>query len=309
MSTNPDPRDRDRNEGTGRPGRAPDRKGNDGPRNRRGDGSGYRSGQTLFIWITGAASLMVVLAFALAWVDSKMLNDINDFKAAGLTDLPADNASPGELVAFADDQGLECFSPQDLASGAGGCDRVLDISRRVNDYETNQSLVWSLIVIVGITLLVSFIMFIHQASSNLRHLRTEGQRFTPGWAVGWFFIPVMNLVQPSRVVRELVQASGSTDTSNPRAWQNASPPGVLLVSTWWTMVVTAFLFGPRGISFFVSREDIDAWAAAGRLLVWSDLYQVIPLVLTVIVVYRIQRAQENRHLLLLTRQTRSARNS
>ena len=301
MPDKPDPRDRDRYQQPGDLMRA----GDSDPRVH----SGYRSGQTLFKWIAGAVGLMVVLAFVLAWVDSRMLNDINDFKAAGLTDLPKNNASPGELLAYADGQGLECNSAQDLAAGAVDCGRVLDIARTVNDYKFDQSLVWSFIVLALIALLISFTMFIHQASSNLRHLRAEGQRFTPGWAVGWFFIPFVNFFKPSRVVRELMQASGSTETADPRAWQNANPAGGRLISTWWTMVVAAILFGPRAISLIVTRGDIDDWAAAGRLLVWSDLFQVIPLVMTVIVVYRIQRAQEIRHLLVLDRQTRSAKNS
>ena len=301
MSTSSDPRDRERNAHR----RSADDRSRDGSRY----DSGYRSGRTLFIWITGTASLMVVLAFVLAWVDSKMLNDINAFGSVGLTDLPRNNANPGELLSFAADQGFQCDTAQDLAAGTGDCRRVLEIARTVNDYKSDQSLVWSFVVLSVITLLVSFTMFIHQASSNLRHLRAEGQRFTPGWAVGWFFIPIMNFVQPSRVVRELVQASGSSETADPRAWQNVSSPDASLVSTWWTMVVAAVLFGPRGISLFVTRGDIDGWAAAGRLLMWSDLFQVIPLVLTVIVVYRIQRAQEVRHLLVQGRQTRTVKNS
>ena len=56
-------------------------------------------------------------------------------------------------------------------------------------------------------------------------------------------------------------------------------------------------------------DSIDDWAGVGRLLVWSDLFQVVPLILTVIVVYRLQRAQEIRHQLVMSRQSRPARNS
>jgi hypothetical protein len=71
----------------------------------------------------------------------------------------------------------------------------------------------------------------------------------------------------------------------------------------------AVLFGPRGISLFVGRGNIEDWAAAGRLLVLSDLFQVLPLVLTVIVIFRLQRAQEIRHQIMLARRSRVAGNS
>jgi hypothetical protein len=271
------------------------------------DQPGYNSGRTMFIIITGIVSVMVVLALALTWVDSKMLNEINDYKAAGLTDLPSNNANPEELLEFANEVGIECVSIESLFSGNGACGDVLEVARTVNDYKSEHSIIWAFIVISGITLVVTFTMFIHNASSNLEHLRIAGQKFTPGWSVGWFFVPFMNLYKPTRVVRELSTASGSTDTRNPRAWQNAESQEGMFISSWWTLVIFAILFGPRGISLFVGRENIEDWAAAGRLLVWSDLFQVLPLVLTVIVVFRLQRAQEIRHQLMLARRSRAAR--
>ena len=76
------------------------------------DQPGYHSGRTMFIVITGIVSVMAVLALALAWVDSTMLNEINDYKSAGLTDLPANNADPDELLEFANEVGIECLSIQ-----------------------------------------------------------------------------------------------------------------------------------------------------------------------------------------------------
>jgi len=273
------------------------------------DQPGYRSGRTLFMAIAGIVSVMVILALALAWVDSRMLNEINDYKSAGLTILPSNAANPEELLDFAATEGFACDSIEDLFSGTGSCANVLDIAKTVNDYKSDQSVIWACIFFATIALIVAFTMFIHQASSNLKHLRTEGQKFTPGWAVGWFFIPLMNLYKPIGIVRELVKASGATDTKNPAAWQNGNPPDGLMISSWWTLVIFAILFGPRGIAVFVGRDNISDWAAAGRLLVWSDLFQVLPLVLTVIVVFRLQRAQEIRRQLVLARQTRAGNNS
>ncbi|MFP6593820.1 MAG: DUF4328 domain-containing protein [Dehalococcoidia bacterium] len=273
------------------------------------DQPGYNSGRTMFIVITGIVSVMVVLALVLAWVDSKMLNEINGYKSAGLTDLPSNNANPEELLEFADKVGIECVSIEDLFSGTGACGDVLDVARTVNDYKSDHSVIWASVSIFGIALVVTFTMFIHQASSNLRHLRIAGQKFTPGWAVGWFFIPFMNIYKPTRIVGELAKASRSTDTKNPRAWQNANSQDGKFISSWWTLVIMAVLFGPRGISLFVGRGNIEDWAAAGRLLVLSDLFQVLPLVLTVIVIFRLQRAQEIRHQIMLARRSRVAGNS
>jgi|TARA_B110000263_G_C15273162_1_gene494509 hypothetical protein len=269
----------------------------------------YQSGATLFRALAGIVALMMILSLALAWVDSKMLNVINDYKSSGLTNLPSNSANTQELLSFADEQAIECESIEDLVAETTACSTLVDIARTMNDYRLNRSLVWSFILLSNIALIITFALFIHRASSNLQHLRIAGQKYTPGWVVGWFFIPIMNLVKPTRIVRELAQASGSSDTKNRRAWQNARTSDGKIITSWWTFVIAAILFGPRGIGFFVGREDIGDWAEAGRLLVLSDLFQVLPLGLTVIVVYRLHRAQEIRHNLVLARRKRSENNS
>src|SRR5205809_7873998 len=47
----------------------------------------------------------------------------------------------------------------------------------------------------------------HRAQANARALTHDGTEFTPGWAVGWWFIPIANLFKPFQTVRELWKAS------------------------------------------------------------------------------------------------------
>lgn len=46
-------------------------------------------------------------------------------------------------------------------------------------------------------------MWIHRAHANLFAAGLTGLEFTPGWSIGWFFIPFANLVMPYRAMREL----------------------------------------------------------------------------------------------------------
>ncbi|MDA1257403.1 MAG: DUF4328 domain-containing protein [Chloroflexi bacterium] len=264
---------------------------------------GYESGRTLVLWIAGFAGLLIVLSLALTWVDSTNLNDIDGYRSAGLTDLPDANSGVEQLLEFAAGQGLDCPSAQALAAGLSDCSTVLEISRTINDHDTASAVIWGLMILGTIALLFPLTRFTYQANANLRHLRLTGQRFTPGWAAGWFFIPFANFIQPARVYRELVRASGSTETSGAPTWQNTSPPDVQIVGFWWPLVVIAIFFGPSGISLFVSHGDIDGWSQAAQMLVWADLFQVFPLALTVVVVYRLQRAQEIRRQLVRAGQT------
>ena len=67
-------------------------------------------------------------------------------------------------------------------------------------------------------LIITFLMWLHRASSNLASLGYINQRFSPGWAVGWWFIPFMNILRPfepislfhnvSATLGELVSTNG-----------------------------------------------------------------------------------------------------
>ncbi|UCC95406.1 MAG: DUF4328 domain-containing protein, partial [Candidatus Omnitrophota bacterium] len=93
--------------------------------------------------------------------------------------------------------------------------------------------------IIGILQSISFIlafvfllMWMHRAHKVLPSLNVQNLKYSPGWAVGGFFVPFLNLVRPYQVMREIWQASTTrVDAANGSSWKNikASP----LVGNWW----------------------------------------------------------------------------
>lgn len=88
-------------------------------------------------------------------------------------------------------------------------------------------------VVVGggftLAFLVSVIlvaMWIHRGHRNLHEYGLDGLEFTPGWAVGWYFIPFANLVKPFQAMRELWNASTGAGESF-----SSDAPGFM--NAWW----------------------------------------------------------------------------
>lgn len=54
---------------------------------------------------------------------------------------------------------------------------------------------------------VFFLIWIYRVHRNLPALGVRRPRFSPRWAVGWFFVPILNLFRPYDVVRELWKES------------------------------------------------------------------------------------------------------
>ena len=67
-----------------------------------------------------------------------------------------------------------------------------------------SALGWAILMIPGILL---FCVWIRRANVNADALVASGMEFTPGWAVGWFFVPFANLYKPYQAMAEIYRAS------------------------------------------------------------------------------------------------------
>jgi hypothetical protein len=99
-------------------------------------------------------------------------------------------------------------------------------------------------VLVLIGTIVCFTRWEHRVARNAK-LLDGGFTYSPAWAVGWWFVPVANLVLPYRVIGELWRAS---------ARGAAAAPGYL--GAWWGCLVGSVLLG--NLAGRVSAEATSA---------------------------------------------------
>lgn len=79
-----------------------------------------------------------------------------------------------------------------------------------------------LTILVSILSAVFFCVWVHRASTNAWAFQRYPMSITPGWAVGWFFVPIASLWKPLQAIREVWNASSA------EAWGSSG-----LVSGWW----------------------------------------------------------------------------
>lgn len=91
----------------------------------------------------------------------------------------------------------------------------------------------TLLYIIGGACILTWIC---HANRNARAIGTLEMEVTPGWAVGWFFVPFLNLFMPFRAVREIWAASRSALPSEP-------PPPMGLLPGWWLAWIATNLTG------------------------------------------------------------------
>ena len=139
---------------------------------------------------------------------------------------------------------------------------------------------------------IAFIEWLYQSRINLRAFGVRRLRFPRGWALAAFLVPVLNLVRPYQVVREVWKASDPR-TGDPFAWSR-SPTGWLL-PLWWSAFVAWIVLTPLGAGMALGvGSDPERLHVARAVTTAADLAAAAGLSLAYFVVAHVSAAQERK---------------
>jgi Domain of unknown function (DUF4328) len=142
-----------------------------------------------------------------------------------------------------------------------------------------SSLLWLLAFLAtGIVWLV----WQHRAQSNARDLTAGGTSVTPGWAVGWWFVPFANFVKPLQAMHELWQASAGGTT-----WSEQRVSPVLVA--WWLSWLGFNLSGLFALN--PDTTNVDSLLRADRIHVVTMGLGIVAAGLAIVVVRSIVTRQ------------------
>lgn len=118
--------------------------------------------------------------------------------------------------------------------------------------------------------LVIFVLagiWIYRASANLRSFGASGLPTSPGWAVGWYFIPFANLIKPFQAMDEIWRASAA-----PLQWEQVATPPLLRL--WWALWLINGILGNITLRVSMHADELTALLNANSLQIASDLTSI-----------------------------------
>jgi Domain of unknown function (DUF4328) len=127
--------------------------------------------------------------------------------------------------------------------------------------------------------IVLFLVWIYRAARNVRALGRKGMTITPGWCVGWFFVPIAMLFMPYRAMREIAVTSDAEGKGQTPAF----------VLGWWLLFLgDRILSMVRGV--VLDHADLATHIA---FEVANDIVATAALVALFLTVRFISRGQEH----------------
>ena len=131
--------------------------------------------------------------------------------------------------------------------------------------------------------------WIHRANYNARQLGAADLHFTPGWAIGWYFVPIAWFWKPYQAMTEIWRAS-----RNPSDWrgETVSP----LLPWWWVLWIVPF-WGIGIVDGVVGRNLDEAGAETLEAAIGlADWILDIPLILVLLaIIGAVHRMQMDHH--------------
>lgn len=148
--------------------------------------------------------------------------------------------------------------------------------------------------LIGILYLIVFVVsgflilrWIHRANYNARQLGAENMKFSPGWSIGYYFIPILTLWKPYQAMKEIWKAS-----KEPSDWVSQGISGILPL--WWFLWLVSNFLGQAIFRLSMRAEEIQELMSLNIVTQISDVLD-IPLALVFLaIVNRIHSMQASR---------------
>ena len=144
-----------------------------------------------------------------------------------------------------------------------------------------------------VAVIVLFIVWFHRAYSNLHALGAGYLRWGKGWAIGAWFVPILNLWRPKQIANDIWR--GSDPNAPPEqgsAWRERDVPAVF--QWWWgAFLVSQWIGNAAGRTVWTADTPTEL-ARSAALHVVANAIDILAALLAIAVVRRTTARQDER---------------
>lgn len=153
--------------------------------------------------------------------------------------------------------------------------------------DTRQALVGGAQFILFVIGGVLCLRWIHRMAYNAR-IKARVMQFTPGWSVGWYFIPIAYWWKPFQAMKEIWEKS--VEQAGPEGREAAR-----LLGTWWTLWIIESILGNASFRMTMGAAGIERVLAANFVTLLSDVVDIPLCIVFILMIRRLTAMQEYAH--------------
>jgi len=151
--------------------------------------------------------------------------------------------------------------------------------------DSRQKAISILYLIAYIVTGIAFLKWIYRANKNCHGFGAQGMEFTPGWSIGFYFIPFLNLYKPYRAMKEIWNIS-----ENPNNWNNKN--GSTLLRSWWALWIISGFLWQTSFRMSLQANTISSLKALTTVYILSGIIDIPLYIVSVSLISTISNKQE-----------------
>lgn len=148
-------------------------------------------------------------------------------------------------------------------------------------------------ILTYVASVVAFLAWFFRAYRNLPRLGARGPSHGFGWAIGSWFVPILNLFRPKQIANEVWRGSDPAAPPDQGAFWKDRPVSPLLHWWWAGWLVSSFLGNIAG-RVYLNAETVSEQQAGTIVGIVSDSSYIVVGVLALLTVRAITERQEAR---------------
>jgi hypothetical protein len=158
---------------------------------------------------------------------------------------------------------------------------VSDAELVAND--DRQGLIGSAQLVLFLAAVVTFIMWLYRAYQNVDAVKPGGRRHSHGWAIGAWFVPILNLFRPKQIVNDIWWAADERPQWSALAW------------AWWTVFLISGFFDRVVVRSNLTAETPEEFKSAAVTMLVGDSLALVGAVLALLLAIHATRRLDARH--------------
>ena len=170
--------------------------------------------------------------------------------------------------------------------------RNLDIAPLLRS-DHRQTLIGRAQLAAYVVAAILFIRWFHASYRNLRSLGTPESRFKPGWAIGVWFVPILNLWRPKQIADEIWNAG---DPEVPLMEGEEAPwlESTRVLTLWWSVWIVSVFIGRAVFHGVMNANTLADVRHSDKLDIAGLVADGVAAVLAILVIQHATRRQLNR---------------
>ncbi len=138
---------------------------------------------------------------------------------------------------------------------------------------------------------ITFLMWFYRARCNLDRARLTGFKYKSKWAIISFFIPLVNIYRPLKIMQEVWSGSKFlSGTTNAESWKNVQSGK--LVSLWWGMTMLTIVMD-RVVGYFWNQPGTPgSFLSAIYITILADVVNIVAAYIAIKLIQEVTDLQE-----------------